>query len=245
MKSKILVFDIEAAGVQGLKADRGVLTHFGYRWLGENKTTVLSLHDFKGSLQRDKLNDAPLLKAAYKVLSEAEALIAHFGEYFDRPYVDARFTRAGLPCIPPMKLTDTCLIARKRMALSSYRLANLAEFLQVPTKKMEKGRGWPDWWMGALYGDVKAFEKMRTYCGVDVECLEQVYLKMRHMIPMRFLPINQAIGETIWTCAYCGGHRKQDRGNYWSDNRLWKRYQCQGCSAWARGRIALAKVPKV
>jgi hypothetical protein len=243
-RSKVLVFDIEAAGVQGLKADRGVMTHFGYKWLGEKKRTVLAIHDFPGSLKRNKLDDTGLLRAASKILSEAEAMIAHFGEYFDKPYVDARFVQAGLHPIPDMKLTDTCLISKRRFCLSSNRLANLARFLKVDTQKMEKGRGWPDWWMGALYGDVASLEKMRVYCGFDVECLEEVYLKMRAFVPMRFLPINQQIGEGRWCCSHCGGYRRQSRGIYWTDKRAYNRYQCVGCGAWSRGTTAVLLSPK-
>ena len=132
---KILVFDIEAAGVQGLKADRSFVVAFGFKWLGEKKTTVITVLDYPG---KDCQDDGPLLKAVSEIISKAEGMIAHFGSFYDRPFLEARLLRAGLPPIPNSRLTDTCLVARKKFCLSSNRLGNLAEFLEVYTKKMDK-----------------------------------------------------------------------------------------------------------
>lgn len=244
----ILVFDIEAAGVQGLKADRGVMTHFGYHWLGSReRVRVPAIHDYNGWKTKSGLDDTGLLREVSSIVGQADGLIAHFGEYFDRPYVDSRLARIGLPIIPEARLTDTCLIAKKRLCLSSNRLANLAEFFQVPTKKMEKGRGWPDWWMGALYGHVPSLESMRTYCAIDVECLEQLYLRMRAVIPMRQLPVNLAIGQQMWTCPRCGGHRKTDGGSYYSNSKRFARWRClaKGCGGWTHSSRALDVAPKL
>jgi uncharacterized protein YprB with RNaseH-like and TPR domain len=243
-RSKVLLFDIEAAGVQGLKADRSFIPVFGYKWLGERSAKTITVLDFPEVFAKNPQDDSALLAAIYPILAEAEGLVAHFGEYFDRPFVEARLAKAKLPPIPNMKLTDTCLIARKRLCLSSNSLKNLGEFAGVETKKMEKGRGWPDWWMGALRGHKPSIRKMAVYCRTDVECLEDIYFWMRKVIPMRHLPINLAIGEATWACAHCGGHRRQSRGHYYSDKKLWQRYQCVGCGAWDRGSKALAAVPK-
>ena len=235
-RRKIMFFDIEAAGVQGLKADRSFIPCFSYKWEGDKKPTLLSILDYPGKNCQD---DTRLLKKIYLVMREAHALVAHFGEYFDRPFVDARFAQAGLPAIPNMRLTDTCLIARRRLCISSNRLANLAEFLKCDTKKMEKGRGWPDWWMGALRGHRESIRKMGVYCMQDVQCLEEVYMAMRHLIPIRDLPINSAIGSSVWTCPACGGRRKNYRGIQFSEMKAYHRIQCQECGFWTRERRAI------
>lgn len=228
----ILIWDIETAGVQGLAADRGFVVCFGYKWLGASKTHCLTVKDYPG---KDEHDDSKLLAVALNIMEKADSIVAHYGDNFDRPYVEARLVRAGLSPIPNTRQVDTCLIARKKFRLSSNRLGNLAEFLNVKVKKMEKRGGWPNWWMGALLGNTAAISKMARYCKQDVDCLELVYLRMRPIISGKLL-FNHAIGQTIWTCSACGGHRKQDRGFYWSEMKLWKRHQCQRCGRWDRSR---------
>lgn len=239
---KILVWDIETAGVQGLSADRGFMVVFGYKWLGEKSVHALTIADYPGKHCHDDTN---LLKQALKVMDEAEGLVAHFGAKFDRPYLQARLLQAGLRPISENKLTDTCLLARVHLRVSSNRLGNLAEFLKVDTKKMEKRGGWPAWWLGALRGDKKSIKDMAVYCKQDVQCLEEVYLKLRPIIPTKYLPVNQAIGEDSWTCPACGGHRKNNHGYYFSEKKRWRRSQCQGCGKWVRGVKAEAGVVAV
>jgi hypothetical protein len=109
---------------------------------------------------------------------------------------------------------------------------------------MEKRGGWPNWWMGAMRGDKESIKKMAAYCAIDVECLEQIYLRMRPFISTKFLPINAAIGQTLWTCAACGGHKKQHRGYYWSEKKRWRRFQCVECGKWDHATKAEAGIPQ-
>lgn len=239
---KILLFDLETAGVQGLCADRGFIICFGYKWLGEKTTHCLTIAQYPG---KDIHDDRELLKRAGEIFNEADGIVAHYGEKFDKPYLQSRLLQAKLPPLSENKLTDTCLIARGKLKLSSNRLGNLADFLGCKVKKMEKRGGWPIWWLGALRGDKKAIEDMATYCKQDVDCLEQVFLAMRHIIPSKFLPINYSIGESQWTCPGCGGHRKNNHGYYFSDKKRWVRSQCQTCGRWVRSEKAEACTPKI
>lgn len=239
---KILLFDIETAGVQGLRADRGFCVCFGYKWLGKKDVHCITLNEYPGKHAHD---DGELLKVVNEIMAEADGYIAHYGENFDRKFLESRFLRAGLPPIPNNKLCDTCLIARGKLALSSNRLANLAKFLGVENEKMEKGNGWPDWWLGALRGDKKSIVKMAVYCKQDVRCLEDCYLKMRHMIPTKFLPVNAAIGSVLPACPACGSREFQSRGVYYSEQKLWPRRQCKNCYKWFRGPKPTAGVSKL
>lgn len=235
---RVLIWDIETAGVQGLCADRGFVVCFGWKFVGDPKTHCITVKDYPGKTIHD---DSKLLAAALDILEEADSLVAHYGEKFDRPYVEARLIKAGLPPIPNTRQIDTCLIARRKFKLSSNRLGNLAEFLEVPVKKMDKRGGWPLWWMEALRGDAKSIAKMAVYCKQDVDCLEGIYLKMRHVIPGKYL-LNYAMGcGLIWTCPGCGGKQKQDRGVYWSEMTLYQRHQCKACGRWSRSRKAINK----
>lgn len=239
-KGKIMIWDIETAGVQGLCADRGFVVCFGWKFVGEKTEHCITLLDYPGKNCHD---DSKLLAQALNILESADSLVAHYGQKFDLPYIEARLLKAKLKPIPNTRLVDTCLIARYKLKLSSNRLGNLADFLGVETKKMVKRSGWPDWWLGALRGDKESIKKMAVYCKQDVKCLEECYLAMRHIIPRKYI-FNYSIGEKVWTCSACGGHRKQDRGHYVSDLKIWKRYQCQGCGRWDKSSKAIDVVPK-
>lgn len=241
-KPRILLFDIETCGVQGLSADRGFCVVFGYKWLGEKSVHAITVKDFPGKNIHDDRN---LLRQAAKILNEAEGLVAHYGEKFDKPYLQARLLQAGIEPLSENKLTDTCLIARAKLRLSSSRLGNLAAFLGCANQKQDKRGGWPAWWLGALRGDAKSIRLMVEYCKQDVRTLEDVYLKLRHIIPTRYLPVNRSIGEVVWTCPACGGHKMQHRGWFYSEKKRWQRFRCNECGRWSRSMKADARTPVI
>lgn len=220
---KILIWDCEMAGVQGLKADRAFICCFGWKWLGSPKTNVITLLDYPGKNCQD---DTKLLKAAWAVLSEADLLVAHFGDKFDKPFIRARFAHAGIPNFPMVRQVDTCLISREIFCLSSNRLSNLAEFLGCENKKMEKGRGWPDWWMGVLRGDASSLKNMAFYCAQDVRALEDVYVRMKPYIPARYL-IDESMGNKA--LSPCCGSPIVFRGQYYAARKIYQRFQCKKC----------------
>ena len=236
---RILLFDIESAGVQGLRADRGFVVCFGYKWLGEKDTHVLTIKDYPKTFRHDCQDDAALLGDVLKILEEADLVVAHYGQKFDLPFLRSRLARAGLNPVPQTRNTDTCLIARSYFKLSSNRLDNLAQFLGCNERKMEKGRGWPDWWMGTLKGDKASIDAIANYCKQDVRTLEAVFLKMRNIIPDRYL-LNHGIGLGHYICVACGG-AVQMRGTYFSEKKKWRRFQCKECGKWGRENKAIAR----
>lgn len=237
-RPRVLFFDIESAGVQGLRADRGFVVCFGYKWLGEKTTNVLTIKDY-AAFRRDPHDDSALLKDVLKIMEEADLVVAHYGAKFDLPFLRSRIAKAGLKPLPQTRNTDTCLIARSYFKLSSNRLDNLAEFLDCSERKMEKGHGWPDWWMGVLKGDKASIDKMAVYCAQDVRTLEAVYMKMRNIIPQRYL-VHHGIGLDHYVCAACGG-AVQMRGTYYSEKKIWRRFQCKECGKWGREDKAIAR----
>lgn len=231
---RTLVFDIETAGVQGLCADRGFMVCFGYLWLETGKEGMLTVLDNPKYSWKNCQDDGWLLRAAEGVMKDADMLVAHFGEKFDRRYYQARRCAAGLKPLPPTRLVDTCLQSQNLFRLSSNRLKNLAEFLKVPTPKMEKGRGWPDWWMGALRGDRESIKSMAEYCAVDVRCLREVYLKMRAYFPDAW-QLSQAIGTKDRCCIACGSKNLRPSGRRLTPKGWRDRFQCQDCGKWGMG----------
>jgi len=227
---KILIWDLETAGVNSLKADLSNVVCFGYKWVGDKKTHVLTIDQFPGWFSQKGLNDRGLLKAALRLMEEADVLVAHFGDFFDRPYFQGRCVIQGLTPPPPTKQRDTWQIARRAFTFSGNRLANLADILGVREKKHHKRvpEEWPGWWSSALAGNRAAIHKMARYCAQDVRTLEQVYLRLQKYD----LPHPRLVADRS-TCGICGGP-VQYRGFAFVGQYKYRRFQCTECGRWGR-----------
>lgn len=229
--AKILIWDIESAGVNALEADLSSIVNFGYKFVGEKKAHVITIDQFPGWFSKDKgLNDKPLLKAALKVMAEADILVAHYGDKFDKPFFAGRCVIHGLTPPPPAKQRDTCYIAYKTFKFSSNRLVHLADILGLNEKKFHKKcpEHWPGWWLRALAGDKEAIHEMAEYCAQDVQTLEQVYLRLQ--------PFDAAHPRLVADrakCLACGGEI-QYRGVVVAKENRYRRFQCKSCGRWGR-----------
>jgi len=237
-KPRVLIYDLETGGINGFKADLARVYNFGYKWLGESRVTVLTVDQYpKWHSKQTGVCDYGIIKAALPIMEEADLLVAHFGDRFDRRFFQGRCVINGF--LPPPTITkqrDTWRIARTAFAFSSNRLGNLAMMLGLPEQKHQKTRDeWPGWWIRAAAGDRTAIHSMAEYCAQDVRTTEQVYLRLRaydnphpNMYPDRE------------SCFACGGSVNY-RGTALTGKYRYRRYQCGDCGKWGRDmkRIAL------
>lgn len=234
MNSKILLWDLETGGVNALKADLGFMLNFGYKWLGSSKTTVLRVDQFPGWFQREKsINDRPLIEKALKIMEQADLLVAHYGDKFDRRFLQGRCAIHNLLPPPPTKQRDTCLIARRAFRFSSNRLEALALTLGLKEQKHQKSRDeWPGWWLRAMSGSRLAIKAMAEYCAQDVRTLEQVYLRLRpYDNPHPHMVLDRSL------CPIDGGEIEY-RGFAYAGINRYRRFVCKSCGRWGRERKA-------
>ena len=229
---KILLWDLETGGVNAFRSDLGFILNFGYKWLGDERTHVLTVDQFPGWFSvKGSINDKPILEAALKIMEKADLLVAHYGDKFDRRFFQGRCAIHGLLPPPPTKQRDTWAIARRAFNFSSNRLGNLAEVLGLGEKKHQKTRDeWPGWWFRAMSGDVTAIHKMSEYCKQDVRTLEQIYLRIRP-----YDTIHPRVIVDRQLCGTCGG-AIQYRGFSFVGVYKYRRFQCQECGKWDRER---------
>ena len=240
-KPRILLIDCESGGVNALKSDLGFLLCFGFKWLGSKTTTVLTVDQYRGWFSKSgSINDKPLLKAALKIMEEADILVGHFASVFDRRFLQGRCAIHHLTPPPNTKIRDTCFLARSAFNFSSNRLENLANVLRLPVKKHKKEvpDEWPMWWFRAMSGDKKAIASMAKYCRQDIETLEQLYLSLRP-----FDNASPRLYENRETCGVCGS-AVQFRGIAIVGQQRYRRFQCTNgkCGRWDRTRNALKDV---
>jgi uncharacterized protein YprB with RNaseH-like and TPR domain len=228
---KVLIFDIESAGVNALQADLGFVIVFGYKWLGEKQAHSITIDP--ASLKR--FDDRKLLQEASKLLNEADLTVAHFGSVFDRRFIQGRLLINNLAPIPPTKMRDTCMIARSVAKFSSNRLKHLAKILDLRHQKLDNN--WPMAWFKVMQGDIKALRGMAHYCEGDVLALEELY--------KRLLPFDNAHPRMYFDgCGHCGSKHIQYRGFSYVNQQKYRRYRCNDCSRWGRDQRSINAVHK-
>jgi len=244
-RPRILILDVETSPVLGyvwslwkqnvglnqIKKEWCILS-FGAKWLGSPRVIY---HD--NSRQRDKEDDTRIVGLLWKLLDDADIVVAHNGKSFDARKIQARFFLLGLPVPSPYKIIDTLIETRKQFAMTSAKLEFLTDKMcKVKKLKHKKFPGF-ELWKECLAGNPEAWAEMREYNVVDVLCLEEYYLILRpwitgHPNVANYSPV-PAKGPT---CPNCGGTHVIQKGYRSTQVGQYRRYLCKGCGAWSRDR---------
>lgn len=141
----------------------------------KGRTGVKSVgnHHRKGAFKKDPLDDTYVLKQLWKVLDNADIVVAHNAS-FDAGWIEGRFMDLGWK--RPSKYYVYCTY-RTLHGLNgvSKKLDYLSQKL-IGTKKV-KHEGLP-LWIGCSEGKVESFEKMEEYNIGDIyDTLYKVYLR--------------------------------------------------------------------
>lgn len=242
-KSKILIYDIETAPnlsyVWG-QYEQNVIEHdrqwymlcWAAKWLGEKKVYTSSLPDYK-LYKKDPENDKEVVLALWKMLNEADVVIAHNGVSFDNKKTNARLIAHDIKPPSPYKTVDTRLVAKRYFKFNSNRLDDLGDYLGVGRKIQTGGF---ELWKGCMEGDKKSWKKMLKYNRQDVKLLEEVYLKLRPWITSH--PNRALLDEKVKSCPNCASTKLQRRGYMTTRVSKFQRWCCTNCGAWSRSRLA-------
>lgn len=228
---RVVLIDIETSPNRGytwgkyeqdvIRIDRGwQLLCFAYKELGKAGTRVVARPDF-----RDK-SDRSLVKAAWKVLNDADVVIGHNIDGFDNRKLRAKFVEHGFAPPKTYKTIDTLKIARGQFAFTSNKLGDLAQTLRLGRKLRTGG---VDLWFDCMEGDPKAWDRMRRYNAQDVVLLERVYEQLKSWYPSH---PNLALYEDRPGCPVCSSLKVQRRGAQVLRARKVARFHCQGCGHW-------------
>lgn len=240
-KPKILLVDVETAPllVHSWELWQPRLTHenivrdtslicVAAKWLGK-RVYCLSVDP------KTPTDDRELCKSIYPVLQEADVLVGHNLERFDRRVLNARFLFHGMKPLPPVQVVDTLKIARKHFRLTSNRLDYLGRYLNVGRKlKTDFGL-----WLKVLAGDSSALDRMKKYCSKDVDLLHDVYLKLRAFDERH---PNVALMSGKRCCPNCGGGSLESRGLRYAKSCAYRRLICRNCGAPSRETKAVTTV---
>jgi hypothetical protein len=177
---------------ESIYEERRIITA-AYNFEGEKKIKVLDW-----GKDRD---DEKLVKELVPAMNEADEIVAHYGDFFDLPWVRTRSLFHGVIC-PNWKSVDTKAWSSRYFYLNSNKLDYLARFLGIGTKI----RTDYDLWKDATHGSDKvakiALDKMRRYDAHDVELLNPVHERLSLYCP-NHTHVGVVEGRERWSCVRC------------------------------------------
>lgn len=248
---KIILLDIETAPSLGWvwqKWEANVLDFkkdwylLSYAWkeLGKQKLYIKGLIDYP-NYAADREDDKALTEDLWKVVDDADIIIAHNGDAFDMPKINTRFIFHKLAPPSPYETIDTLKIARRIFHFDSNKLDDLGGYLHVGRKLPHTGF---HLWQGCMTGDPKSWSLMKRYNGQDVILLEQVYFKLRPWADNHpSIILTGKKGNTA--CPKCGSVEYQKRGMTYTATTAKPRFQCKKCNGWFTGNVEKKAVEKV
>lgn len=239
---KVLLLDIETApitayvwnlwpkfvGLNQVKAEWNILS-FCAKWLGDDQIIYQDARE-------NPSDDSALVAELYRLIDEADIVIAQNGKRFDVPKIQARFLLQGYLPPSPFKIVDTMLMAKQQFGFTSNSLAWMTDKINTGEKKNKHGK-FPgfDLWAECLKGNPEAWDEMKDYNIPDVTSMEELYLRLR---PWYVGHPNVAIyyEDAVTRCPKCGSGDIKQEGVTYTQSGEYARMHCGGCGGWSRGR---------
>jgi len=240
MKPRIAVWDIEtglqSALVFDLQRQRASIPHDGllteryiicgaWQWLGEKRVHSVSQADYPRVFTCDPHDDYRVVARLRAMLSEADAVIAHYGDNFDMKYFNTRCIVNGQHPVHNLTQIDTYKMATRKFKFNNNRLDYLGKRLVGYGKAPSSMK----MWRGCFHGEPRQVRKMTTYCKQDVKLLTAVYNKMA---PFVTPGLNMRIFTGRAVCENCASEYIHYRGYRYTRKTKWREYVCKDCHNW-------------
>lgn len=162
----------------------------------------------------------------WDLFDKADVIVAHFGDKFDIPKMNAKFATYGLSAPTPSLSIDTKKVASRHFKFTRNNLGELGQDLglgdkdHIPMMELQ---------FDIIFGrnGVKPWNTMKKYNKRDVDLLRDVFNVLR---PFARLPVNSSTG-----CVHCGSYSYQARGNRRTKAGMqYTQYQCNDCGTYFR-----------
>jgi hypothetical protein len=183
-------------------------------------------------------DDSRIIKNLWKLINEADIVIAHNAKQADVKWMNSRFILCGLAPPKPYHIIDTLEVAKKNFGFSSNKLDALAGYFGIEHKLETNFKLWKD----ARNGDEDSLKYMEFYNKMDVEILEQVYIVLRPWIK-NHPNCGNLLSSTEPLCSICSSKKLElipDKYYYTSIGK-YELYRCKDCGSISRGRVNLNK----
>ena len=242
---KILVFDIETAPMaayvwkrykENVSLEQTISESYMLCWSAKWLYSEEVLGDCLTSEEAITENDYRIVESLYKLVDEADILVAYNGKNFDIPYMNQRFLVYGFPPYTPSQVIDPYETAKSVFRFSSNKMDNIATQLGLQNKiKTDFSL-----WKNCMDGEPESLEEMLRYNKQDVVVLEEIYCKMlpwlkNHPNISNYLDDKQ-------TCTKCGSDRLEKLNRYfYTPSGKYELFRCKSCGSIFRRRKNLNK----
>jgi hypothetical protein len=244
---KILTIDIETAPLESytwglwdqnisldmIKSEWSILS-YAAKWYGQAAVLYKDTGGRGASKVRD---DKPLMKDLWELLDTADIVVAQNGARFDIKKINARLIASSLGPYSPIRVVDTLLVSKKHFGFTSNKLEWTSKYLtDTPKEKHKKFPGF-ELWKECLADNPIAWAEMRKYNIRDVIATEKLY---KRQLPWIKSHPNMGVysEKEVPLCPKCGSDKVTARGG-WAilEQGKYRRYQCQACGGWSRGKM--------
>jgi DNA polymerase elongation subunit (family B) len=232
-ESKVLIFDVETLPIvayawkvwdeniseKQIIKDWCILS-WSAKWLNDNKILSDVLTP-KEAVYRD---DKRLISSFWKLIDEADVVIAHNGKRFDIKKVNTRFWKHKLNKPSSYKVVDTLTSVKSVFSLNHNSQNSVAKFLEIQ-EKLDTDFSL---WAACDRGDSRALKYMLEYNEQDVRMLETIYLEMREWIPNH---PDLRVYNNVDGCPVCleGNHTRLEF--YVANSKKYPEFRCNSCGA--------------
>jgi len=182
-------------------------------------------------------NDSPMVDNLWKLLDEADIVVAHNGNRFDIPKINSRMLVYGMPPPSPFQSVDTLVTLKKKFNFGSNKLAHIARTLSLELKGDSGGM---ETWMRCVNGETEALQEMVDYNEQDVVVLRDLYKELLPWIPSH--PNFGVLMQKGHVCSSCGSGNLVEEPPYLTASGSYPTYRCEDCGAISRTRTTT--VPK-
>jgi len=239
--ARVLVFDIETLPMVvyswGLKVfgrlspkniiKETTVLSWAAKWLNESEI-ISDILTPKEAIAR---NDKRVIKKIWKLFEEADIVIAHNGDRFDIPKLNARFWKYNITPPLPYQTIDTLKQSFRNFGTDSHKQEYLTQFKKLP----EKFETDFPLWVRCDNGDQASLNEMLAYNRQDVTGLEEMYYDMRPW--MKSHPNMGMFVETDKSvCPTCGSENIKWGGYYNTTVSKFGSFRCNKCGAIGRCR---------
>lgn len=239
---KILIFDIETAPMkafvwgrwkQNIQLQATISEWFCIAWSAKWLYSNEVHGDVLTSAEALAEDDGRIMLSLWNMINEADIIVAHNGDRFDIPKMNARFIINNLGPTRPYFSVDTCKVAQRQFGFSSNKLDALAGYFGFELK-MDTSFSL---WKSCMEGDEEALDYMLEYNKKDVTVLEEVYLKLRPWVKGH-PNLNNFCELDIPVCSICGSSALKELPGeyYYTGTCKYPLFICKDCGALTRGR---------
>lgn len=248
---KVLEYDIETAPLvthiwrpnqkfvpQNMMIHDTFVLTWSAKWWGTDDEVISARVTRNEAVNRD---DYRIMEQLNDLFHDADVVVAHNGDKFDYPHVNARFLLNNLPAPGYLTKIDTLKLSRKHFAWSHHNLDYLGKIFGEGRKIKT------DWelWERASQGDVAALKDMEEYNRQDVELLDRVFYRMIPYVD-RLARLQEAVTIEEDICLYCGSKKVERRGYYRTQSYTYPKFRCLGklpngstCGKYRKGRHSI------